>query len=274
MDIVKLVEDGFSAREIAEVTGFHLVKIHRMLRELGLTARRTKQRFLIPDEQLVIAVSEARNHRDVLRRLKLAVSGSSNRILKARIAALGLDTSHFDTHADRGRRSLASLHSRLRLSNEEVLVAGRERSHRVLRRVLVAVHGRPQCVVCGNPGEWMGQPLTLHIDHINGDHSDNRVTNLRWLCPNCHTQTPTYGTRTRNPPHKDDLLPHSEDCPKALKVHPVHQTKIEWPPPEQLFAMITHSSYLAVGRQLGVSGNAVRKRLRNHPPTQEGLVTQ
>jgi hypothetical protein len=48
---------------------------------------------------------------------------------------------------------------------------------------------------CGLTGMWLGKPLTLHFDHINGDRRDHRLGNIRWLCPNCHSQTETYAGR-------------------------------------------------------------------------------
>lgn len=58
-----------------------------------------------------------------------------------------------------------------------------------------------RCVKCG-VSEWQGNPINLELDHINGVNTDHRLDNLRWLCPNCHSQTPTYAFRNRANRHE------------------------------------------------------------------------
>ncbi|UVO14896.1 HNH endonuclease [Mycobacterium sp. SVM_VP21] len=53
------------------------------------------------------------------------------------------------------------------------------------------------CAICGIEGKWNGVTLTLIIDHLDGDASNNRRENLRLVCPNCDSQLPTYKAKSR-----------------------------------------------------------------------------
>ncbi|WP_269453073.1 HNH endonuclease signature motif containing protein [Yinghuangia sp. ASG 101] len=66
-----------------------------------------------------------------------------------------------------------------------------------LRRALAEIGREYKCTTCGIRGTWNGQPITLAVDHINGDWRDHRAENLRYLCPNCHSQTDTYRGHAR-----------------------------------------------------------------------------
>jgi 5-methylcytosine-specific restriction endonuclease McrA len=76
---------------------------------------------------------------------------------------------------------------------DQLLAAPRDRMH-VKRRLLALGLLENRCGKCGIT-EWLGAPLSMHLDHINGVRDDHRLENLRMLCPNCHSQTPTYAGR-------------------------------------------------------------------------------
>jgi HNH endonuclease len=78
---------------------------------------------------------------------------------------------------------------------EELLVAGRARNRGHLRaRILKAGLKEERCERCGLDA-WRGSPLKVTLHHVNGDPYDNRLENLQFLCPNCHSQTPNFGGR-------------------------------------------------------------------------------
>ncbi|WP_051796243.1 HNH endonuclease [Streptomyces sp. NRRL S-87] len=149
-----------------------------------------------PTGVLRTAVEASTTLAETLRRLNLPVSGHTHQALKAWIREEGLPTGHFLGQAhQRGKPGPTP-----RRTAEAVLVRHdnpRRTKTPLLRRALQEM-GVPECCAeCGTPPEWLGLPMTLEVDHINGDWRDDRMANLRLLCPNCHAQTDTWCGRRR-----------------------------------------------------------------------------
>ena len=147
-------------------------------------------------DALAAAAAESSSVAGVLRHLGIPMSGGMHTHISRRLKHFGIDTSHFSGSGhQRGKRSLN------RLAADQILVLRAQGSNRVkphvLRRALLEI-GVPYCCAhCGLAGEWQGKPLVLHIDHIDGNYEDCRRENLRFLCPNGHTQTPSWAGRNK-----------------------------------------------------------------------------
>jgi predicted RNA-binding Zn-ribbon protein involved in translation (DUF1610 family) len=148
-------------------------------------------RMLYTKELLEDAVAQATSVMEVMRILDVKMAGGTHTHLSNRIKALGLDTSHF---LGQGHRK--GTKSPKRKSAAEILVrlpegSGRTRRAHLMRALLDV--GRPYvCGLCGLNAVWNGQPLMLPVDHQDGDFLNNLAENLRFLCPNCHSQTETF----------------------------------------------------------------------------------
>lgn len=122
-------------------------------------------------------------------------NGSMSKVMKKVIDTYNIDTSHFRPFKRTNQKPIYSL--------EEILVPNSkyENIARLKKRILKAGLLKYECECCGNKGEWNGKPLVLQLDHKDGNHNNHSIENLRFLCPNCHSQTNTYSGK--NAKHED-----------------------------------------------------------------------
>ena len=153
----------------------------------------SKSKVYIPtNEEFIVIVNNANSYSDCLRALGLGTKGgSSTDILKRRIKELNLSVDHFN--------NIKKQSATARYSLDEILIENSSYASisRLKIRLVNEGYLEYKCTICGNIGEWLNRPLALQLDHINGINNDHRLGNLRFLCPNCHSQTESYSGRNK-----------------------------------------------------------------------------
>ena len=141
-------------------------------------------------ELLEELVKKSKSVAQVIRAMGLREAGGTYSHIQRKIKEYGIDKSHFLGFGwSKGRKSLKKLtHGQILVKRDR----GRRQSAYRLRRALIESGREYICEKCGQKPEWDGQELRLQVDHKSRDWLDDREENLRFLCPNCHTQTDGY----------------------------------------------------------------------------------
>ena len=147
--------------------------------------------YSVSDEEFKNIIANSNSYSDCLRQLGLGTrGGSSTDILKRRIKELNCSVDHFHSTKKQAPNAKYSL--------EEILI--RDSSYTNIaslkRRLINENKLEYKCAICGI-NSWLNKPLSLQLDHINGINNDHRLENLRFVCPNCHSQTDTYAGKNK-----------------------------------------------------------------------------
>ncbi len=209
--------------------------------------------------ELIEAVKLGSSARDTLRLLGRKPYTTTYAWLRKQVSLLALDTSHWTSLA-KGKSSVTI----------NCLCIASDRSTKDIKRyVLNHKLITYTCAICGCPPVWNDKPMVLRLDHISGDSSDHRLQNLRFVCPNCDSQLPTFAGRNVKNKRPCKLCitcgvkisRRSEHCSKC-KVRGVAPTKIKWPPDDELINLARSTTMIALAKHLGVSNTAIRSRLK------------
>ncbi len=144
--------------------------------------------------QLEQAVKESKSLSDVLRKLGLRPAGGNHATIRNWIVKLNIDNSHFNPYAGMAERHR---HTRSKTVNfNTVLTVDSKFGRGTVKRFAKQCIPHSRCAICNLLPIWNKQLLVFQLDHINGNSNDHRKENLRWICPNCHTQTPSFAGRS------------------------------------------------------------------------------
>ena len=213
-------------------------------------------------------------------------SGGGGAILRKYAALWGISTEHFDPYANvrgTGPKRATPL--------EEILVEHSTFSRGHLKeRLYRAALMCPECEMCGQGDAWRGRTMALILDHVNGVSDDNRIENLRILCPNCAATLDTHCARSRR------LVRAEQECVRCSATFVPGRArqrycsrecatrwdrsgltrpgtrKVDRPPRSQLLREIHALGYAGTGRRYGVSDNAIRKWVKAYerePPARD-----
>lgn len=221
--------------------------------------------YIYTKQALESAVENSKCFSEVCRALGMPNSGNSYQRMRRKINEHEIDTSHF---IDPRKAGFINSGISEKKHFSKILVIGkkdREKS-KTLRRALIESGRLYVCEKCGLGPKWKEEELTLHVDHVNGDWSNCTQSNIRFLCPNCHSQTSTYcnkkGNKCCNCNKK--IGNNHKWCIRCSGLFGFRKRKVENRPPLNVLQKeVEELGYVGTGKKYGVSDNSIRKWIKS-----------
>lgn len=210
-------------------------------------------------------INESTSRKDVLFKLGIRCAGSNFKTLNKYINLYNIDISHFIKNYD--RMKTIKIDGKKKLSDILVENSNFSRTH-LKERLFEEKLLENICCLCGQDENWKGLKISLILDHENGIHNDNRLENLRIVCPNCNAGLDTFaGKNHRVEKKKYYCVCESLKTKKAnacRKCNSISKQKVDRPKYELLIKEVEEVGYSATGRKYGVSDNSIRKWIKKN----------
>lgn len=219
---------------------------------MALIDQYTKEEF----EQIV---KHSHTIKEVISKLGYSTcNGRNSDTVKKRIEKYNIDISHF-----------TSTVSPIKRSEDNIFIENSTASQATLRRWYLKGNYTPYiCSICEQKPFWQNKELTLILDHINGHNHDDRLENLRWVCPNCNQQLDTTNGKNHKILTKKthyycidcgkEISANAKRCIECANKFKISQYKLPITR-EDLKQQIRINSFTSIGLKYGVSDNAIRK---------------
>ena len=206
------------------------------------------------EEKLREVVLNSETYNQVLISFKRNNSSSSYRVLHKYINKWKIDTSHFLTSSQIAKK-LFNDGTLKKIENIDLFIENSTSGRSSVKKRIISDNLiEYKCDKCGNEGEWMGLPITLILDHINGVNNDNRLENLRFMCPNCNSTLETHCQGSKVYKVKEIKIDK-----RTIKNERPYLRKVEWPSKDELTELLKTMSYVSLGKKYGVSDVTIRK---------------
>ena len=246
------------------------------------------------EEYLKFHIENSKNKSEVLKKIGLKPFTGNYDTLNKYILLYDINITHFTLGFKKNNKPVN------KISLIEILISGSTYCNTTSLKKRLYKEGLKErkCEKCGQDENWHDEHISLILDHINGVNNDNRIENLRIVCPNCNATLPTHCGKNRNNKSSVNYIYSGKKCKcgKRLKsknitgfckkcltdnnktnnyckcgvkikgnskscllCHNMEQRKVQRPSQEHLLNEINNNGYSATGRKYGVSDNTIRK---------------